>query len=147
MDTNITIQVGRLTRDPELSYTSTNNTPLCKISIANNSNFGKEEKDTDVNYFDIVIWNKMAEICSQYLNKGSQICVTGRLNHNRFTDKDGNKRSKVEIIANNIQFLGGKRDGEQYNNSDQSENSGQNATNSGQKPDDNFTNIDQNVPF
>jgi len=108
---NLTI-VGRLTKDPELSYTPSNNTPLCKFSIANNTSKNNE----DVNFFDVTVWNKPAEVCNQYLSKGSQIVINGRIQQNRYTNKEGEKRSKVEIVANTIQFVGGKgKDSEEKN--------------------------------
>ena len=99
-DTNICILVGRLTRDPEISYTKSG-TSIAKFSIAVNS--GKEQ----VSFFDITAWEKLANTCQQYLNKGKQVIVTGRLSQSRFTDKNGQNRSKIEIVANNVQFIGG----------------------------------------
>jgi single-strand DNA-binding protein len=113
-DINTITIVGRLTRDVELSYTSNTNTPVCKFSIANNN--GKKDTDESVSYFDIVAWNKTAEICSQYLKKGSQVVINGRISQSRFTDKNGQNRSKVEIIASSVQFVGGKPEGQQNSN-------------------------------
>ena len=99
-DTKQTILVGRLTRDPEVAYTK-QNTPVVKFSIASN-----RRKD-EVNFFDIVAWDKLADTCSKFLQKGRQVIVTGRLQQSRFQDKNGQNRSKVEIVANNVQFIGG----------------------------------------
>ena len=108
-DINSTILLGRLTRDPELSYTPSQ-TPVCKFSIANNrpGAAGKEE----VNFFDIVAWDKLGTNCSTFLKKGSQVVVEGRLKQERFQDKNGQNRSVVKVIADNIQFLGAKAGGE-----------------------------------
>ncbi len=100
-DINNVFIIGRLTKDPETRFSS--NTAISKFSIANNP--GKEEKD--VCYFDVVVFGKTAEFCQQYLKKGKQIAIMGRLSQNRW-EKDGQKFSKVEIIAQNIQFLDSK---------------------------------------
>ena len=102
-DQNATFHVGRLTRDPELSYTKSE-VPVCKFSIANNS--GKEE--SDVNFFDCVAFKNTATSCAQYLRKGSQVVIEGRLKQSRWTDKNGQHRSKVEIVATSVQFIGAK---------------------------------------
>ena len=100
-DQNATFHVGRLTRDPELSYTKSE-VPVCKFSIANNS--GKD----DVNFFDCVAFKNTATSCAQYLRKGSQVVIEGRLKQSRWTDKNGQNRSKVEIVATSVQFIGAK---------------------------------------
>ena len=98
---NLTI-VGRLTADPVLSYTQSQKA-ICKFSIANGR--GKDE----VNFFDVITWEKVATACSQYCKKGSQVVVSGKLQQNRFQDKTtGANRSKVEIVGINVQFIGGK---------------------------------------
>jgi single-strand DNA-binding protein len=102
-DINQVFLIGRLTKDPETRYAS--NTVVCKFSIANNS--GRDE--SDVSYFDIVTFGKTAEMCQQFLAKGKQIAIVGRLTQNRW-EKDGQTRSKVEIVATNIQFIGSKGD-------------------------------------
>lgn len=106
-DINSVLLVGRLTRDVDLSYLPNNNTPIAKFSIANNT--GKDEKS--VNYFDVTAWDKLAEVCSQFLKKGSQVVIQGRLQQQRFQDKTGQNRSKVEITATNVQFVGGRQNG------------------------------------
>jgi single-strand DNA-binding protein len=108
-DINQVFLIGRLTRDPETRYSSS--TVICKFSIANNS--GRDEKD--VSFFNIVTFGKTAEMCQQYLSKGKQVAIVGRLSQNRW-EKDGQTRSKVEIIANNIQFIGSKGESGSSNN-------------------------------
>lgn len=100
-DINQVIIIGRLTKDPETRFSAS--TAICKFSIASNS--GKEDKN--VSYFDIVTFGKIAETCQQYLKKGNQVAISGRLTQNRW-EQDGQKRSKVEIICQSVQFLGGK---------------------------------------
>lgn len=100
---NLTI-IGRLTRDPESSIVGEDRA-LCKFSIANNP--GKDENA--VCYFDVTTWGKVAESCGQYLKKGSQCVIIGRIQQERWKDKETEKtRSKVTITANSVQFIGGK---------------------------------------
>lgn len=115
-DINSVFLIGRLTKDPETRFSAS--TAVCKFSLANNT--GKEDKD--VSFFNIVTFGKVAERCQQYLRKGSQIGISGRLSQNRW-EKDGQKFSRVEVIGINIQFLDKKSDSfapsnnnNQYNN-------------------------------
>jgi single-strand DNA-binding protein len=106
-DINTVTLVGRLTRDPELAYTASNK-PVCKFSLANNRGSNPE----DVNFFDVVAWDKTAEICGQNLKKGGQVIVEGRLKMDKWTDKtSGQPRTKVNIVATNVQFIGARQDG------------------------------------
>ncbi len=109
---NLTI-IGRLTRDPEL--TQPKGTKLCKFSIANND-YVKNNEDGHVSYYNILVWNSQAEACTKYLNKGSQVLITGRLKQDRYEDKNGNKRSSISIIAHTVQFIGGKKDSQPTEN-------------------------------
>jgi len=109
-DTNLVVLIGRLTRDAELKYTQ-GGMPVCKFSIAVNKS--KKNGDTweDVaNFFDIVLWGKQGETLNQYLVKGKQVAVEGELHQNRW-EQDGQSRSKVEIMASNVQLLGGNTGG------------------------------------
>jgi single-strand DNA-binding protein len=106
---NRVIMVGNLTRDPELRYTP-QGTAVATIGLAVNSSYkSSDEKKDEVLFIDVVVWSKLAETCSQYLNKGRQILVEGRLQERRW-ETDGQKRSKMEIVAQSVKFLGGKRD-------------------------------------
>ena len=105
-DINQVVLVGRLTRDAELKYTNTG-TAIGKFSIAVNRRKRSGDQWTDeVSYFDIVVWGKTAETLNQYLQKGKQIAVSGELRQNRW-EQDGQNRSKVEVVANTVQLLGG----------------------------------------
>jgi single-strand DNA-binding protein len=105
-DINHVVLVGRLTRDAELKYTEAG-MPISKFSIACNEKHKKGEEWVDeVNYFDIVLWGKTAEKLNQYLAKGKQVAVDGKLKQERWQDRGtGNSRSKVTITALNIQLL------------------------------------------
>ncbi len=109
-DINKVVLVGRLTRDSELKYTSSG-TAINKFSIAVNRNRKQGDQWIDeVNYFDITLWGKRGEALQPYLLKGKQVAVEGELRQNRW-EQDGQKRSKVEIFAVNIQLLGGRSAG------------------------------------
>ncbi len=104
-DVNRVVLIGRLTRDAELKYTS-GGMAVCKFSLAVN----KRRKNGDqwveeANFFDIVLWGRAGESLNQYLVKGKQIAVEGELHQNRW-EQDGQSRSKVEIMASNVQLLG-----------------------------------------
>ncbi len=109
-DINRVFLVGRLTRDADLRFTNSG-TPVGKFSIAvNRSRKNGDKWDEEVNYFDIVLWGKIAEALSKYLLKGKQIAVDGELRQSRW-EQDGQNRSRVEIHASNIQLLGGSSGG------------------------------------
>lgn len=105
-DINLVTLVGRLTRDSELKYTNSG-LAICKFSLAvNRRKRSGEEWTEEVSYFDVVLWGKQGEAIQQYLGKGKQIAVSGELRQNRW-EQDGQNRSKVEIVASNVQLLGG----------------------------------------
>lgn len=101
-DINVVLLVGRITRDSETRQASNGNA-VAKFSIAING-----YKDS-VSFVDCVMFGKMAESVSQYLKKGKQVCVEGEIKQNRW-ERDGAKHSKLEIVVNQIQLLGGKTD-------------------------------------
>ncbi|UTC65988.1 MULTISPECIES: single-stranded DNA-binding protein [unclassified Treponema] len=106
-DLNTLTIIGRLTRDGELAYT-TGGTARLNLSIAvNRSQKSGGEWSDKVSFFDVTVWGKTAENISPYLGKGKQIAVQGYLEQQRW-EKDGQKYSKVCIIANQVQLLGGK---------------------------------------
>jgi single-strand DNA-binding protein len=102
---NKVILLGNLTRDPEVRYTP-NGTAVASFAIAVNRRYkqGDETKD-EVSYIDIVVFGKTAENCGQYLNKGDAILVDGRLQQRRWETEDGQKRSKVEVVAQTVNFM------------------------------------------
>jgi single-strand DNA-binding protein len=105
-DINHVVLVGRLTRDSELKYTA-GGQAVCKFSIAINRRRKSGDQWVDeANFFDIVLWGRQGESLNQYLVKGKMVGIDGELRQDRW-EQDGQNRSKVEIIANNIQLLGG----------------------------------------
>ncbi|MBO8159647.1 single-stranded DNA-binding protein [Thermosyntropha sp.] len=98
---NRIILIGRLTRDPELKYTQ-NGLAVCRFTLAVNRKFNKDETD----FIDIVVWRGLAENCATYLNKGQMAAVEGRLQVRTYEGQDGIKRKAVEVIADDVRFLG-----------------------------------------
>ena len=111
---NRVVLVGNLTKDPELRHTPSG-TAVCKLRVAVNTRMKDsatgEWKDKP-NYFDVTVWGNQGESCSQYLSKGRSVAVDGRLDWREWEAQDGTKRQAVEIIADTVQFLGGRPDGE-----------------------------------
>jgi single-strand DNA-binding protein len=102
---NKVILMGNLTRDPELRYTP-NGTAVSTLSIAVNRRPKPDTQEKEVDFFDIVVFGKQAENCSEYLRKGSPVLVDGRLQQRRWETDEGQKGSTVEVVAFSVQFLG-----------------------------------------
>ncbi len=103
---NKVILLGNLTRDPEVRYTP-NGIAVASFALAINRKYkqGDETKE-EVSYIDIVVFGKQAESCGQYINKGDAVLVDGRLQQRRWDDKEsGQKRSKVEVVAQSVNFM------------------------------------------
>jgi single-strand DNA-binding protein len=110
---NRVVLVGNLTRDPELRHTPSG-TPVCSLRIAVNTRRKDETGQwTDKpNYFDITVWGQQGENCAQYLAKGRPVAIDGRLEWREWEAQDGSKRQAVEVVADSVQFLGGRMEGE-----------------------------------
>jgi single-strand DNA-binding protein len=107
---NSVVLVGNLTRDPELRHTPSG-TAVTTLRIAVNDRVKRGEEWQDAAYyFDVTVWGRTAENCAQYLAKGRPVGVQGKLTWREWDAQDGSKRQSVEVVADNIQFLGG-RDG------------------------------------
>ncbi|HAV42481.1 TPA: single-stranded DNA-binding protein [bacterium] len=106
---NYTIVAGNLTHDPELRYTPSGSA-VAKFGLAINRVYttSSGERKEEVDYIPIVVWGKQAENCSQYLSKGRSVLVEGRLRHRSWETPDGQKRSRIEVMAFRVQFLGGR---------------------------------------
>ena len=100
--TNVTILTGRITKDLELKQAG--QTTVTNFSLAVDNPFKKD----DASFFDIVAFGKTAELLNNYCGKGSKILVEGNLKQDRFTDKEGNNRSVVRVVANRVEFLDSK---------------------------------------
>ena len=111
---NVTL-VGNLTRDVELRHVGANNTAVADVSIAVNERVKRGDSYEDVtSFFDCTLWGRTAEIANEYLGKGSSILVNGRLKQETWVT-DGQKRSKVKIIVNELQMLGKKGERNEHN--------------------------------
>jgi single-strand DNA-binding protein len=107
---NKVIVMGNLTRDPELKFLESG-MAVCNFSIASNDSYKKGDDWIDqVSYLDIVVFSKKGESCNEYLSKGRPVLVEGKLQQRRWEAQDGTKRSKIEIVASNVVFLGSGKD-------------------------------------
>jgi len=114
-DLNHVVLIGRLTRDAELKQTANGQT-VCKFSVAvNRRRKNGDQWEDEANFFDVVVWGRQGEALSQYLLKGKMIGIDGELRQDRW-QQEGQNRSKVEIIANNLQLLGGSGSGGEKGN-------------------------------
>ena len=95
---------GNLVKDPELSYTA-KGTAVCKFSVACNRAFKQDDQlQKEVSFFDVSTWTRLAEVCGEYLKKGRGVRAVGRLKQDRWTDTDGKPHSRVEIVAEHVEF-------------------------------------------
>lgn len=104
---NRVILIGNLTRDPELRFIPSGAT-VASFGLAVNKQWTNKqgERTQGTDFFNIVAWAKLADLCAQYLHKGSSVAIEGRLQSRSWETAEGQKRSTVEIVANNVQFLG-----------------------------------------
>ena len=106
---NKVMLMGNLTRDPELRYTS-NGSAVASFGLAVNRKFKQgDELKEDVCFVDITVWGKQGENCAEYLSKGRPAFIEGRLQYSTW-ESDGQKKSKLEVVANAVQFLGSRGD-------------------------------------
>ncbi len=102
--------IGRLGRDPEMRYTPSGR-PITTFSVATSRkwNTSEGEKRSETEWFNVVAWGSLAEICNQYLTKGQQVYIEGRLQTRKWEDDNGNKRSNIEIVAKEMIMLGDRK--------------------------------------
>ncbi|MEN8171344.1 MAG: single-stranded DNA-binding protein [Chloroflexota bacterium] len=102
--------IGHLGRDPEMRYTPSGR-PVTTFSVATNRSWTTSdgERQTETEWFNIVAWSKLAEICNQYLSKGQQVYIEGRLHSRQWEDNQNAKRTSVEIVANEMIMLNERR--------------------------------------
>lgn len=139
MSVNKVILLGRLGQDPELKYTPSG-TAVCNFSMATSENWNDKsgQKQERTEWHRIVVWGKLAELCNQYLSKGRQAYVEGRLQTRSWDDKTGGKRYTTEVNASTVQFIGGRESASSSNNYDS-------APSQNDGPDDDFMNQNYNV--
>ena len=108
---NRIILMGRLTKDAELTYTQSNNTAVCKYSLAVERKFVKQGEERQADFINCVSWGKTAEFVSKYFAKGLRVAVEGRIQTRSWEDAEGKKHYATEVIAENVYFADGKREG------------------------------------
>ena len=105
---NRVILAGNLTKDPEIRFTNSG-VPVCSFGLAVNCRRSKSE---EVDFFDVSAWRELGEAVANHKKKGDPVLIEGRLQYRTWEAKDGSKRSKVDVVADNVQFLGGNSRGQ-----------------------------------
>lgn len=102
---NSIIMEGNLVRDPVVT-TTPNGSKVCKFSVAHNRHYTvNDEKRSEVSFFDVEVWNAMAEKCMETLKKGKAVRIAGRLKQDRWLDEKGQQHSRVKIVGNDVQLF------------------------------------------
>jgi single-strand DNA-binding protein len=114
--------IGRLGRDPEMRYTPSGR-PVTSFSVATSRSWSTSEGErrVETEWFNVVAWGNLAEICKQHLAKGQQVYIEGRLQTRNWDDAEGNKHTSVEIVANEMIMLSERREAEGASNIEESE--------------------------
>ena len=136
---NKVILIGRLTKVPELRFTPGNGTAVCNFTLATDR-WNKQTNQNEADFIPVVVWGKQAENVANYLNKGSQLAVSGRIQTRSYDAKDGTKRYVTEVVADpfgGIQFVGSKNNGNAGNNNNQ----GYSST----PPQNNYTDFSEDI--
>ncbi|HTP00010.1 MAG TPA: single-stranded DNA-binding protein [Anaerolineales bacterium] len=103
--------IGHLGKDPEMRYTPSGRpVTTFTVAVSRSWNSADGERHAETEWFNVVAWGNLAEICKQYLAKGQQVYVEGRLQTRRWDDKEGQKHTSIEIVANEMMMLGDRRD-------------------------------------
>lgn len=102
---NNVVLIGNLTRDPELRYTPSG-LPVCTLRLAVSRNFPNQQGEIEADFFNVVVWRNQAEKSAEYLSKGRQIAINGKLRSRSWETADGQRRSAVEVVADRVVFLG-----------------------------------------
>ena len=142
VDLNKVFLAGRLTRDPELRYISSG-TAVASLSLAVSRNYTAKDgsKKEDVVFVDVSAWGRQAETCGEYLSKGSALLVEGRLQLDKWETNTGEKRNKLKVVAQRIQFLSSKRKDDKDSSADTSVSKNINVEASEEVP------LDEDIPF
>ncbi len=109
---NKVILMGRLTRDPEVRYTQTNNTLVASFALAVNRRFVRQGEERQADFINVVAWSKLGEFCSKYFKKGQQVGVIGRIQTRNWDDDQGQKHYITEVVAEEAYFADSKKDGD-----------------------------------
>lgn len=106
---NKVVLIGRLTRDPEVRYTQTNNTLVASFTLAVNRRFVRQGEERQADFINIVAWSKTGEFCSKYFKKGQQVGIVGRLQTRTWDDEQGQKHYVTEVVTEEVYFAGDKK--------------------------------------
>jgi len=152
MALNRVVLVGNLTKDPELRSTP-DGASVATLRLAVNRPWANKQGKREADFFTVIAWRKLAELCGQYLSKGSPVAIDGRLQSRNWETSDGQKRFAVEVVADNVQFLS-RATGQNSNfNSDSSVQSGEKVQNTqtpepvGAQSNDSDGLPDDDIPF
>ena len=107
---NTVVLIGRLTKDPDVRYTATNNTLVASFTLAVNRKFVRQGEERQADFIPVVVWGKSGEFVSKYFKKGMQVSVVGRIQTRSWDDQNGQKRYTTEVIADEVGFAEGRRD-------------------------------------
>lgn len=130
--------IGRLTKDVE-KQTTQSGVSVARFSVAVDRAFKDENGNKQADFFNVVAWRNLADLCSQYLSKGRQVAIVGQVQNRSYEDNNGNKRTVTEVIAESVEFIGGN------NNTAQNGNEGAKPT---QRPKvDDLEEILEDLPF
>ena len=113
--------MGRLTKDPEVRYTQTNNTLVASFSIAVNRRFTREGDTATADFFNVTAWSKTGEFVSKYFKKGQQVAVVGRLQNRTWDDQNGQKHYATDVVAEEVYFAGSKAENNTNSNTENSD--------------------------
>jgi len=111
--------IGRLTRDPELNYPSSN-VPVSRFTVAVNRAFTNQNGEREADFINIVVWRKQAENVKKYLGKGSKVAIDGRIQTGSYKGQDGNMKYTTEVVAERVEFLDSKKEENRNNYSENS---------------------------
>jgi single-strand DNA-binding protein len=102
--------IGNLTRDPELTAAGNSGVNVCRFGIAVNRRFSNKDGNKEVDFFNITAWRGLGENCAKYIKKGSKVGISGEIQIRNYEDKDGVKKTAVDIVADEVEFLDRKGD-------------------------------------
>lgn len=108
---NVVVLIGRLTKDPEIRYTQSGKA-VCQFRLAVDRGTKDADGKNEADFFDVVVWEKQAENCANFLSKGRLVAVNGRLQSRQYDAQDGTRRTVIEIVARDVRFLERKQDGQ-----------------------------------
>ena len=108
---NKVILIGNLTRDPELT-TTTNGVSICRFAVAVTRKYTNSEGEREADFINIVVWRNLAENCHKFLRKGSKAAIVGNLQTRTYDAQDGSKRYVTEVVAEEVEFVGARANGE-----------------------------------